>query len=205
MASKSAAPKAAAAVDSGAFGLMAVPLTGSDLVARLHNPDAAVTYHVMDGGFAAFSGIGSVLGLLGYGLGLRRRYPLAVCSGTAALVFGAAGALVGIGGLQAAQKKNDPAFPSWDAEGIAMRAQGMQHNPRVRLLDAAHWGGAAAAAAALLAAGGSPLRLGYSAGVLGVGQVLSQGSGVGALLAISLIAADKRREVQMEKELGLDD
>jgi hypothetical protein len=183
---------------------MSVKYTMADVVSKYAStPEAAVTYHVMDSGFAAFSAVGNLVGMAIYGL--RRKRTLLVSMGTASLAMGAIGAFFGYMGLQSAKKKNDPNFPPWDLEGIQMRANGILHNPRIRVLDAFHWTGMGAAAGALLLAGMSPVRLGYSAGALGVGQVLSQGSAFGSTLALGTIMLDVQREKKLEKELDLED
>ncbi|GKY98369.1 hypothetical protein MPSEU_000794500 [Mayamaea pseudoterrestris] len=181
-----------------------IKFTVADLVSQhTTNPETAIVYHVMDSGFAAFSAVGNLLGVAAYAV--RRRPSLLVSMGTASLALGAFGAVFGYVGLQEAKKKNDPNFPAWDEEGIELRANGILHNERIRVMDALHWTGMGVAAGALMLARLSPSRLGYSAGALGVAQVLSHGSAIGTTLALGAIAADMQKEKKLNKELELDD
>ena len=194
-------PQETAQTTDGSF--LNVKFTVADVVAKYTSPQAAVTYHVMDSGFAAFSAVGSMVGAAAYGI--RRKQPLLVSMGTYSLALGVVGAAFGYVGLQSAMNKNDPNFPPWNQEGIEMRSNGILHNPRVRVMDALHWGGMGVAAGALVLAGFSPVRLGYSAGALGIAQVLSQGSAVGTTLSIGAIGIDIMKEKKLQKELELDD
>jgi hypothetical protein len=181
-----------------------IPFTVADIVYNTSSPAASVTYHVVSNGFVSFTAFGNVLGVAAYGMGMRK-YPLLVTMGTASLGFGAFGSFFGYMGLHFAKQANNPDFPPWDTEGTEMRANGMHHNFRVRLLDAGAWSGIGAAAGTLLLTGWSPARLGYSAGKLGIAQVLSQGCAIGSTLAMVGIYLDKQKQKREEKELDLEE
>lgn len=154
------------------------------------NPELFMTYHVMCTPFVLFNTVGVLLGGGLYGIiGLRHSaLPSALATmGTAGLVTGCGGMLLGLGALAATSKKGEAASPPWNENGIQQRVDGLSHNFKVRVLDVSVWSGMGLAVGALLLAGGHPAKLKLSGGTLGVLQALSLGSAIGSLGAFGCI------------------
>lgn len=143
-------------------------------------------YHVMESGYGALTPVGTILGGIIYGVGVRP-FPSALqMMGTTGLVTGVAGMILGLTRMNkvAAQGENAP-LP-WTDDGIQNRVDGLSHNFKVRILDLSVWSGMGIAAGALVLAGG-PVKLGLSKGVGGILQALSLGTAVGSLSAFGCI------------------
>ena len=153
------------------------------------NPELFMTYHVMSTPFGLFNTVGVLLGGGLYGLGVRRpsSFPSALAMmGTAGLITGCGGMLLGLGGLAKTVQKGEAATPPWNADGIQQRIDGLSHNFKVRVLDLSVWSGMGLAVGALVLSGG-PSKLKLSGGALGALQALSLGSALGGLGAFGCI------------------
>ena len=69
------------------------------------NPQNAMTYHVMNAGYSAFTPIGAGGGGIIYGLAMRRYPSVFAAMGSAGLIAGGVGMLMGLGGMQSTAKK----------------------------------------------------------------------------------------------------
>lgn len=165
-----------------------IPHTTADLF--LGNKYAFLTYHVSSAGFHALGTVGSLLGGAMYGAGLFRggsAINLLSMMGTAGLVGNAAGTALGLTRLAVTAQKGVTATPiPFNEEGVQQRVDGLQHNFKVRVLDASASTGMILAAVALVLAGG-PVKLNLSNGLWGVGQAISLGSTIGVLGAVGYV------------------
>jgi hypothetical protein len=132
-----------------------------------------------------------------YGLGWRRFPSIFAAMGSAGLVAGGVGVLMGLGGMQNKAKKGEKASPPWNEEGIQQRVDGLSHNFNVRVIDLSVWSGIGLAAGALVVAGG-PSRMKLSPGALGAMQAVSLGSALGSLGAIGCIFSTRPKEDEDE-------
>lgn len=156
------------------------------------HPKFFLTYHVLDAGYDVLTPLGVALGGAAfYGLGYKP-YPTALATmGTAGIIGGSTGMLLGCTRLIGTAIKGDKASPPWNDQGIQQRVDGLSHNFNIRVLENSVWGGVGVAAACMYAAGG-PQKLGLSPGVLGVVQGLSLGSAAGSVSGFTCIACNRK-------------
>lgn len=145
-------------------------------------------YHVMESGYGALTPVGTILGGIVYGVGVRP-FPSALqMMGTTGLVTGVAGMVLGLTRMNKVAAQGETASPPWTDDGIQNRVDGISHNFKVRILDLSVWSDMGLAAGALVLAGG-PVKLGLSKGVGGILQALSLGTTVGSLSAFGCISS----------------
>ena len=153
------------------------------------HPKFFLTYHVLDAGYDILTPLGVVIGGAAYyGLGFKPFDTPLATMGTAGLVGGSTGMLLGTLRLI----KTAATADNWNETGIEKRVDGLSHNFKIRVLENSVWGGLGLAAAALYVAGG-PQKVGFSPGALGVAQGLSLGSAVGSVAGMACIASTKNR------------
>jgi len=149
-----------------------------------------MTYHVMESGYAALTPVGTLLGGVLYGVGVRPLSSALRMMGTVGLITGVGGMMLGLTRMNVTAAKGEAASPPWTEDGVQNRVDGISHNFKVRILDMSVWSGLSLAAGALILAGG-PVKLGLSKGVGGVLQALSLGSAAGSLGAFGCIYSNK--------------
>ena len=155
------------------------------------HPKFFLTYHVMDAGYDVLTPLGVMLGGAAfYGLGYKPHPTPLATMGSAGLVAGSAGILLGATRLCATALKGNRASPPWNQDGIQQRVDGLSHNFHIRVMENSVFLGAGVAAACVYAAGG-PGKLGLSNGALGVAQAVSLGSAAGTVSAMACIACNK--------------
>ena len=145
-----------------------------------------MNYHAMASGYDFLTPVGTVLGGVVHTIGYRPFPSVLQTMGTAGLITGCAGMVLGAGLLSRIAAKGDDASPPWNEEGRQQRIDGLSHNFKVRVIDLGVWSGIAAATGVLVVAGG-PTKLRLSAGLLGVTQALSLGSATGTILGFGCI------------------
>eukprot|EP00956_Cyclotella_meneghiniana_P044682 scaffold330268_cov73-Cyclotella_meneghiniana.AAC.3 len=146
-----------------------------------------MTYHVMLSGYSALTPMGAAAGGLFHTIGLWRRYPSVFASmGSASLLAGGVGIIIGLNGMSSTARKGKKASPPWDDVGIQTRVDGLSNNFNVRVIDLSCWCGMGLSALSLIGAGG-PSRMKLNPGVFGVMQAVGLGSALGSLGAIGCI------------------
>jgi hypothetical protein len=109
-------------------------------------------YHVMESGYGALTPVGTILGGIVYGVGIRP-FPSALqMMGTTGLVTGVAGMILGLTRMNKVASQGESASPPWTDDGIQNRVDGLSHNFKVRTLDLSVWSGMGLAAGALVLA-----------------------------------------------------
>ena len=100
-----------------------------------------MTYHVMLSGYSALTPIGATAGGLLYTIGLWRRYPSVFASmGSASLLAGGIGIMIGLNGMSSTARRGEKASPPWNDDGIQTRVDGLSNNFNVRVIDVSCWG-----------------------------------------------------------------
>lgn len=154
------------------------------------HPKLFMTYHVVDAGYDLLTPLGVAVGGLAYAAGYRPLPNLPQILGTAGLIGGSTGVMLGCARITKVALQGEKASPPWNKEGIQVRVDGLSHNFNVRVLDKSVWLGAAAAAAAVAYVGG-PQKVGLSPGPLGYAQAISLGSAAGSVSGMTCIAVTR--------------
>lgn len=142
-----------------------------------------LAYHVAGAGYDVLTPVGVAVGSVLHVTKIYQPYTnILQTAGTAGLIGGATGILLGTTRLAITAAKGKSASPPWDEEGIQKRVDGLHDNFKVRVMDKSVWMGMGAAAVAMYVAGG-PQKCGLSSGYVGIAQGLSLGSAVGSVSA----------------------
>lgn len=150
----------------------------------LSNPKLYLSYHVMSAGWQIVGPVGVLVGGGIYAIGYRPYTNVYQMMGTASLITGSMGIIMGGMGLRGKAMKGELATPiPYNTDGIQQRVDGLRHNYKVRVIDLCAWSGIIGTAGLLIVRGG-PQKILFQPGLFGTIQALSLGSAIGSFIGM---------------------